>query len=162
MRLLTKLTDKAKSIIRRNKATAQAESAKDDLIPKPAGRRSRDFNIFEAMQGKGKKKLTVTKDTYNGLIVSRLDWFHLLDRANPQRQSYIHKGVGASNLNMDLPLKDQETVEVVKVVAFVRQISHCSPGCSVICSPSPRLKTSTPSLRATSTTGQFTCSCDNS
>ena len=128
MRLLTKLTDKAKSIIRRNKATAQAESAKDDLIPKPAGRRSRDFNIFEEMQGKGKKKLTITKDTYNGLIVSGSEWFHLPDHTNPQPQSYIHKGVEASNLNMDLPLKDQETVEVVKVVAFVCQISHRSAG----------------------------------
>ena len=128
MRLLTKLTDKAKSVIQRNKATAQAKSAKDDLIPKPAGHRSRDFNIFEEMQGKGKKKLTVMKDMYNGLIISGSEQFHLPDHTNPQLQSYIHKGVKASNLNMDLPLKDQETVEVVKVVAFVCQISHRSAG----------------------------------
>ncbi|KAF9791034.1 hypothetical protein BJ322DRAFT_1104689 [Thelephora terrestris] len=93
--------DKAKSIIRSMKATSQAKSVQDELIPKPAGRRSRDFNIFEEMQHEG--KVTIDKDTYNNLI------------------DYIHKGVNASNFNMDLSLTNQETAEVVKVVAFVAE-----------------------------------------
>ncbi|KAF9790960.1 hypothetical protein BJ322DRAFT_1038981, partial [Thelephora terrestris] len=83
---------KAKSIIRSNKATTNAQSANAELIPKPSGRRSRDFNILEEI-----------KETYNSLI------------------NYIHFAVKASNIDMGLPIKDQETVEVVRVIATVRE-----------------------------------------
>ncbi|KAF9790555.1 hypothetical protein BJ322DRAFT_1037177, partial [Thelephora terrestris] len=93
--------EKAKSIIRSNKATTNAQSANAELIPKPSGRRSRDFNILEEMRYKG--KVEVSKETYNSLI------------------NYIHFAVKASNIDMGLPIKDQETVEVVRVIATVRE-----------------------------------------
>ncbi|KAF9781750.1 hypothetical protein BJ322DRAFT_1111676 [Thelephora terrestris] len=93
--------EKAKSIIRSNKATTDAQSANAELIPQPSGRRSRDFNIFEEMQYKG--KVEVSKETYNSLI------------------NYIHFAVKASKIDMGLPLKDQETVEVVRVIASVQE-----------------------------------------
>jgi hypothetical protein len=65
---LTNSLEKAKSIIRSNKATTNAQSANAELIPKPSGRRSRDFNILEEMRYKG--KVEVSKETYNSLIVS--------------------------------------------------------------------------------------------
>ena len=70
MQSLINLPDKAKTIIRNNKAQVKAKGVKEGLIPKPVGRRSRDFNIFDEMQADG--KIEVTKDTYNNLIVSRL------------------------------------------------------------------------------------------
>jgi hypothetical protein len=77
---LTRFSDKAKSIIRSMKATSQAKSIQDELIPKPAGRRSRDFNIFEEMQHEG--KVTINKDMYNNLIVSRSGQFRLQNHTN--------------------------------------------------------------------------------
>jgi len=46
----------------------RARSTNDELIPKPHGRRSRDFNIFEEMKAEG--RVEINKDTYNNLIVS--------------------------------------------------------------------------------------------
>jgi hypothetical protein len=66
--LLTNTQDKAKSIIRSNKAEARAQSTNDGLIPKPKGRRSRDFNILEMMNEQ--REEPIPKETYNNLIVS--------------------------------------------------------------------------------------------
>lgn len=57
-----------KSIVRKNKQ-AEAKSANADLIPKPVGRRSRNFNIFNEMNARP-KVVQVSKATYNNLIVS--------------------------------------------------------------------------------------------
>ena len=73
-RLLNDLPDKAKTIIRNNRTTTQANSVNIGLVPKPPGRRSRDFTIFDKMQAGG--KIEVSKDTYNNLLVSGLGRIH--------------------------------------------------------------------------------------
>ena len=49
-------------------ASTRAKSTSDELIPKPPGRRSRDFNIFEEMKAEG--RIEIDKDMYNRLTVS--------------------------------------------------------------------------------------------
>jgi hypothetical protein len=125
--LLTCSSEKAKSIIRNNKQT-QAKSANVSLIPKPPGRRSRDFNIFDEMKANGKVK--ITKATYKNLIVSRLGGLHLSKHANFWWQNSIHLAVESSGFDMSLPLREQETVELAKVIAYVRQASlHTRSSC---------------------------------
>jgi hypothetical protein len=68
-RLLITPTAKSKSIIQKLKSPTQAKSVKKALIPKPPGRPSRDFNIFEKMKHEG--EVEISKDTYNNIIVSR-------------------------------------------------------------------------------------------
>ncbi|KAF9643140.1 hypothetical protein BDM02DRAFT_3132628 [Thelephora ganbajun] len=103
--LLIEPPEKAKSIIQSNKAMTQAKSVKAGLIPKPPGRCSHNYVLFDEMQGKGENTLVVTRDTYNNLI----------------RQQYIHKAVHASNIDMDLPFGDQEMAELVRVIACVKE-----------------------------------------
>ena len=70
-RLLTiSQSEKAKSIIRKGKTLTQAKNTNAKLVPKPAGRRSRNFNIFEAMNSRP-DIVQVSKATYKNLIVSR-------------------------------------------------------------------------------------------
>jgi hypothetical protein len=61
------LPEKAKSLIQKAKL---AKSAAAELVPKPRGRRSRDFNIFDAMNAYP-ERVQVTKASYNNLIVSQ-------------------------------------------------------------------------------------------
>ena len=92
---------------------------KEELIWKPDGRPSHDFNIFEKMQDEG--NVDLNKDTYNNLIVSGLAWPNALNCIDPGFQSYLHNTVILSGIDMNLPFKDQDMVEVAKVVAVVRQ-----------------------------------------
>ena len=69
MKPLIHLLDKVKTIIYSNKALIKAKSVSQGLIPRPGGRHSCDFSIFDEMQADG--KIEVTKDTYKNLIVSR-------------------------------------------------------------------------------------------
>jgi hypothetical protein len=91
--LLTHLSDKVKSIIRKNQSTmsTQAKSTNNGLIPKPPGRRSRDFNIFDEMKADG--KVEIDKETYNNLIVSSLNGLYQQTRANLQSQNSVHIAV---------------------------------------------------------------------
>jgi hypothetical protein len=93
-----------------------------ELILKPRGRRSRDFKIIEAMQADG--KVEVSRTTYKNLIVSRPGWSCSLDCVNLQPQSYVRFAVDVS-LDKELPFKDQEMADLVKVIASVCQISCC-------------------------------------
>ena len=85
--LLIYLPDKAKSIIRNYQAQAEIITSTQELIPKPAGRRSRDFTIFVAMQGDGKAK--VSKDMYINLQVSGSAqwWFPFMLTVGSRRTS---------------------------------------------------------------------------
>jgi hypothetical protein len=65
---LIHLSEKAKSIIRKYKPSTPATKT---LIPKPCGRRSRDFNIFTEMNVKP-DQVQVLMATYCDLIVSQL------------------------------------------------------------------------------------------
>jgi hypothetical protein len=83
VQLLISLPEKAKTTIQNNATSAtQAKSVKDGLIPKPPGRRSRDFNIFEEMN---KHHVKISKDTYNNMIVSRLEQLCLLNRIDSRQ-----------------------------------------------------------------------------
>ncbi|KAF9643472.1 hypothetical protein BDM02DRAFT_3132408 [Thelephora ganbajun] len=93
--------DKAKSIIHENRSTTEARSTNVGLIPKPCGRRSCDFKIYDEMQVKGKVK--ISKNTYKNLI------------------SYIHLVVESSDFDMNLPLKNQELTEVAKVITAIKE-----------------------------------------
>jgi len=68
-------------------------------------------------------KVEITKDEYNNLLVSRLGGFQLLNHTNLRWQNSIHIAVLSSGFDMSLPLKEQETVEVAKVIAYVRRTS---------------------------------------
>jgi hypothetical protein len=60
---------KAKYIIRKSKQATAAKSATANVIPKPAGRRSRNFNIFDEMNSRP-HIVEVSKAAYKDLIVS--------------------------------------------------------------------------------------------
>jgi len=96
--------EKAKTIIRTKKTTVRAGNAGGGLIKKPAGRRSRDFNILEMMRdGDGdKRKVEISKDTYKNLIC------------------FLHNTVKSSNIDMNLSFSKQDKVEVVKVTAIMK------------------------------------------
>jgi len=157
-RLLTILMNssgKAKVIIHNNKATTNAKSVNTGLIPKPPGRRSRDFNLFDAMNVKDRVKLD--KATYKGLIVSLPGPLCSRNYTNSYQQNYIHFTVKASGIDMEIPLKDQETVEVVRVVAAVCQVLHYV----FFIHLSIRSKNITHSLRSTAMHGRSICSSAN-
>ena len=61
-------TEKAKSIIRARKTSAKAKNMNDDLILRPPGRHSRDYNIQVEMGAGG--KVDLTEETYGKLLVS--------------------------------------------------------------------------------------------
>jgi hypothetical protein len=93
-----------------------------ELIQKPCGRHSCDFKIIKAMQADG--KVNVSRTTYKNLIVSRPGWFCSLNCVNLQLQGYVCFTIDVS-LDVELPLKDQGMVEVVKAIVSVCQISCC-------------------------------------
>lgn len=76
--MLTNSPAKAKAIIRENRKVPKAVSVSAGSIPKPVGRRSRDFNIFTEMQAEG--EVDISKKTYTDLIVSYLSWLELYPR----------------------------------------------------------------------------------
>ena len=159
--LLTRLPEKAKTIIRKNKMTTvtRARGTNKGLIPKPPGRRSRDFNIFEEMKAGG--RVEINKDTYNNLIVSRLIGLQLPKHPNFQQQNCIHDAVKASRFDLDVPFKDQEMAEVTRVFAYVSQTTRRAPMISKSV-PLSRLRRSTLSLRSIRMLGQYVCSCFSS
>ena len=74
------------------------------------------------MQDEG--NVNLSKDMCNNLIVSELVQSDSLNCIDLQLQSYLHNAVISSNINMNLPFKDQDMVEVTKVVAFVCQTHY--------------------------------------
>lgn len=119
--LIIRLSERVKTIIRNNKVT-WAKSVKEGLIQKLDSCPSHDFNIFKKMQDEG--NVNLSKDMCNNLIVSELVQSDSLNCIDLQLQSYLHNAVISSNINMNLPFKDQDMVEVTKVVAFVCQTHY--------------------------------------
>ena len=68
-------TEKAKRIIRDNKSATAAKStcAKPPMIPRPRGRASRDYNVYDEMQVKD--RIEFDKGMYNNIIVSPFNKF---------------------------------------------------------------------------------------
>jgi hypothetical protein len=110
------------------------------------------------MQAEG--KLEVSRDTYKNLVVSGMRPLCPPNYIDLWLQSFTRRTVEKSDMDLTLPLKDQETTEVVKVVASVRWIS-----CFMALlngSLALRLKKNIPSSKSTATLGRFTCSCSSS
>lgn len=130
-----------------------------ELIPKLPGRRSRDFNLFDAMQADGKVKLA--KSTYKTLIVSHLGWLHLFDHVDHWLQASVQTAIKSSDINQELPLKDQEQNIVLLVVALVCPVSpcHCIPRQPI--DLLTRLRNSSRSSRSIVALGQCPSSCNN-
>ena len=61
-------TEKAKSIIHARKTMAKAKNLNNDLILRPPGRHSHDYNIQAEMGASG--KVDLTEETYGKLLVS--------------------------------------------------------------------------------------------
>jgi len=112
------LVEKAKSTISANKT--KAKNANNDLIQKPRGRCSRDYQLFDRMEADG--KVDLTEDTYNELVVSEWEQFYSLIHTDLWLQASIKPTVGKSDMDTNLRYRDQDQAVVVLVVASVRRI----------------------------------------
>ena len=75
------------------------------------------------MQADG--EVDLDKNTYKNLIVSKPEQLHSPNNINIRLQGTIQTSIRASNMDIELPYKDQAQEEIVLVIASVRLVSPC-------------------------------------